>query len=226
LDLSLRNLILLARKWWWLLLLAPLLAGVSAYYTVSRQTPMYAASAIVEINPPATAQTADTFTNYDDNLVATYRALITTTAVLKPFIDNNQLPYTEEKLRAMISTSPITDTRLMKVTVSSPDPAEAARLANGVASQFSAFAKERSAQLTSSYRQALDQQIAKTNTDIQTTQQMIDDLLAGPDANSEETKVQLDTLRGNLADLQSTYRELLVTANQMDLTTAGATTSV
>src|SRR5262249_9617317 len=152
------------------LVLAPLLAGASAYFTVSRQTPMYAASATVEINPPTAGITADTFTNYDENIVATYRQLLTTSAVLQPFIQQNGLPYTEEQLRKMISASPIANTRLMKVSVSSSDPAEAAKLANGVSAQFATFAKDRAQALTSNYRSALDLQIQKATKDIADTQ--------------------------------------------------------
>lgn len=223
-DLSLQSLAKIVRRWWWLLALAPLLAASSAYWSLSKQTPMYSASALVEINPPSI--NADTYSYYDANIVATYRTLITTSGVLVPFVENAKLPYTEGELRAKITTSPVTDTRFMRIAVSDSDPQVAASLANGVADQFASFAQARTAQLTGPYRQAVQQQIDETLAKITTTQQLMDDLATGQNAASQDTTVRLQTLRSNLDQFQATYRELLVTANQMDLTSAGAQTGV
>lgn len=223
-DLSLRNLIQMGRRWWWLLVLAPLLAGLSAYWTVSQQTDMYSASATVEINPPTLEDTTSSYA--DSNIVATYRELITTSKVLLPFIEANNLSYTESELRAKISTSPVANTRLMRISVSDPDPAEAARLANGIANQFALFAEARTQELTSPYRNALNEQIADVEAQITATQAQIDALNAGPDANSPETQADVNILRANLSQLQGNYSNLLVTANEMDLAQAGAATSV
>ncbi len=223
-DLSLHALIQIGRKWWWLLLLAPILAAGSAFYTLSRQTPMYAASSMVEINPPS--MNADTFSYYDTNIVATYRTYITTSQVLDPFIEANNLPYTDAQLRAKVSTVPVTDTRLMKITVTDSNPKVAADLANGVANQFATFAQERTQALTSPYKRALESQIADTQANIKTTQQLIEDLTTGDKATAPETAIQIRTLQDQLDSYQSTYQGLLVTANQMELESAGVQTSV
>jgi capsular exopolysaccharide synthesis family protein len=223
-DLSLYNLAAIARRWWWLLVLAPLVAGLVAFVQVSRQTDLYRASATVEINPPS--MNLDQFTYYDTSIVATYRELITTTGVLQPVIDDLDLPYTESQLRAKITTEPIADTRLMRIQVSDADPETAAFLANQIAAEFAEFAEARTKELTGPYRAALEAQIASTNAKISTTQQMIDDVVADGDVTSPDVQAQIETLRSNLTDLQSTYRELLVSANQMDLTEASAQTGV
>ena len=85
-DLTLHNLAAMARRWWWLLLLAPLVAGTVAFAQVSRQQDLYSASSTVEINPPTMG--TDTYSYYDSSIVATYQALITTSAVLQPVIDD------------------------------------------------------------------------------------------------------------------------------------------
>ena len=60
-----------------------------------------------------------------------------------------------------------------------------------------------------------------------TTQQLIDNLVANEDVTSPEVAAQIDTLRSNLADLQSTsIKSLLLSANRMDLQEAGAQTGV
>jgi capsular exopolysaccharide synthesis family protein len=224
LDLSFRNLILLGRQWWWLLILAPLVAGSVAFFQVSRQQELYSASATVEINPPTLGTTS--YSYYDPTIVSTYRELITTSAVLGPLIERLDLSISEGQLRSQISTEPIDNTRLMRISVSDTDPATAAFLANEIAIDFAAFAQERTEELTSPLRSAIDQQIEKTSADIATTQQLINDLLESPDAASVETTARIETLRQNVQDLQGTYRELVVSANRMDLEAASAQTGV
>lgn len=223
-DLTLYNLAAMARRWWWLLLLAPLIAGATAFTQVSRQQELYRASSTVEINPPTMG--TDQFTYYDSSIVATYQELITTSGVLKPVIAKLQLPLTEDQLREKITTAPITSTRLMTISVSDPNPETAAILANEIAAEFQSFAQARTIEKTGPYREALNQQIASTQAKIDTTQQMIDNLVAEEDITSPEVAAQIETLRTNLTDLQSTYRELLISANRMDLQQAGAQTSV
>ncbi|TXG83406.1 MAG: polysaccharide biosynthesis tyrosine autokinase [Thermomicrobiales bacterium] len=223
-DLTLHNLAAMARRWWWLLVLAPLVAGVVAFAQVSRQQELYSASSTVEINPPSMG--TDQFTYYDSSIVATYQALITTSAVLDPVIESLGLPMTEDQLRAKITTSPVANTRLMRISVSDPNPETAAILANAIAEQFQTFAQERTQELTGPYREALNVQIAETQANIRTTQQMIDDLVKTKDVTSPEVAAQIETLRTQLADYQSTYRELLISANRMDLQEAGAQTGV
>lgn len=214
----------MARRWWWLLVLAPLVAGVVAFAQVSRQQELYSASSTVEINPPSMG--TDQFTYYDSSIVATYQALITTSAVLDPVIESLGLPMTEDQLRAKITTAPVASTRLMRISVSDPNPETAAILANAIAEQFQTFAQERTQELTGPYREALNVQIAETQANIRTTQQMIDDLVKTKDVTSPEVAAQIETLRTQLADYQSTYRELLISANRMDLQEAGAQTGV
>ncbi|HET9662097.1 MAG TPA: polysaccharide biosynthesis tyrosine autokinase [Thermomicrobiales bacterium] len=223
-DLTLRNLAAMARRWWWLLVLAPLVAGTVAFVQVSRQQDMYRASSTVEINPPSMG--TDTYTYYDSSIVATYQQLITTSGVLDPVIDNLGLPLTESDLRAKITTEPITSTRLMRISVSDPNPQTAATLANEIAAQFQSFAQARTIEKASPYREALNQQIASTQAKIGTTQQLIDNLVANEDVTSPDIAAQIDTLRSSLTDLQNTYGQLILSANQMDLQEAGAQTGV
>jgi capsular exopolysaccharide synthesis family protein len=224
LDLSVKNLIQIGLRWWWLLLLAPLVAGGVAFFQVSRQQELYSASSTVEINPPTLG--ANTFSYYDPSIVATYRELITTTSVLGPLIDRLDIPLSESRLRGKISTSPVENTRLMRISVSDPDPETAAFLANNVAEEFAVFAEERTKALRGPYRAALEQQIAETDSNIRTTRQLIENIQASEDVTSPDVVAQIETLRQNLEDLQSTYRESVLSINRMDLEEAAAQTGV
>jgi succinoglycan biosynthesis transport protein ExoP len=224
LDLTLHNLAAMARRWWWLLLLAPLVAGTVAFAQVSRQQDLYSSSSTVEINPPTMG--TDQFTYYDSSIVATYQQLITTSEVLDPVIENLGLPLTEEELRAKITTEPIANTRLMRISVSDPNPETAAILADEIAAEFQSFAEARTIEQAGPYREALNQQINSTDAEIETTEQLIANLEAGDDATSPEIAVQIETQRSNLSDLRSQLQSLLLAANQMDLQEAAAQTGV
>lgn len=205
-------------------MLAPVVAGTVAFIQVSRQQELYSASALVEINPPTLGTTS--YSYYDPTIVSTYRELITTSSVLAPLIDRLDLPIAEEQLRSQITTEPINNTRLMRISVSDTDPETAAFLANEIAADFAEFAMARTEELTGPLRAAIDQQIEKTNADISTTQQLINDLIDSPDAASLETSTKIETLRQNVQDMQGTLRELMVSANRMDLEAASAKTGV
>jgi capsular exopolysaccharide synthesis family protein len=224
LDHSVRNLLQLGRRWWWLLVLAPLIAGGVAFIQVSRHQDLYRASATVEINPPSVG--ADQFSFFDPTIVATYRELIATDAVLDPMIERLGLPIDAAELRSKITTEPVENTRLMRISVSDPNPETAALLANEIAAEFQAFAEDRTRELVGPYQAALEQQIVDTETEVGVTQQLIDDLATSEEAAEPETAAKIETLRQNVRDLQEQSRQLILTANSMELATAGAQTGV
>src|SRR6476619_6991721 len=49
----------MARYWWWLLILAPLVAGGTAYWSLSRQQELYSATATLYITQPQNAGAQD-----------------------------------------------------------------------------------------------------------------------------------------------------------------------
>jgi succinoglycan biosynthesis transport protein ExoP len=129
-------------------------------------------------------------------------------------------------LRAKITTEPIANTRLMRISVSDPNPETAAILADEIAAEFQSFAEARTIEQAGPYREALNQQINSTDAEIETTEQLIANLEAGDDATSPEIAVQIETQRSNLSDLRSQLQSLLLAANQMDLQEAAAQTGV
>ncbi len=93
-DLSLSQLIKIARRWWWLIILAPLIGGGTAYVSADRQTPLYSASVTIQVNPPNTQNSVDlSAINGAQRLAETYRQLIRTYVVLDPLIESLDLPY-------------------------------------------------------------------------------------------------------------------------------------
>ncbi|HEX7541410.1 MAG TPA: Wzz/FepE/Etk N-terminal domain-containing protein, partial [Anaerolineales bacterium] len=70
-------------RWAWLLVLCALLAGGTAYWVSSRQTPIYEASTLVMVDAAPTSQTV-TYTSLttSEQLLATYSKLMTTAPLL------------------------------------------------------------------------------------------------------------------------------------------------
>lgn len=75
--------------------------------------------------------------NINQKLVSTYRQIIKSRRVLGQVIDNLELDMTISELSQNISVTNETDTELIRITVSSLDKEEAARIANEIAKVFS-----------------------------------------------------------------------------------------
>ncbi|MEA2511555.1 MAG: tyrosine-protein kinase [Thermomicrobiales bacterium] len=224
-DLSLHQLFRIARHWWWLFLLATILAGGTAYWSSSRQQPLYSASATIQVNPPQSSSDAvnQSVLQGSQSLAETYRQLITTRKVLEPLVAQLHLPYDVATLQDKVSASTVGTTRLIHVSVSDPDPAMAAAIANAVAQRFVQYTTDLAGQLSGPYRAALDQQVTTTQQQIDDTQQQIQQL-QGSTAAADQQK--LSSLQTTLGQLQQQYSNLIVAANQMDLAAAGAQTQV
>ncbi|MBA2469220.1 MAG: polysaccharide biosynthesis tyrosine autokinase [Chloroflexia bacterium] len=137
-----RQLVRIGRRWWWLLLLAPLIAGATAYVVSDRQQPLYSASVVLRINPPVSGTLDVNAVRLSQELGETYRSLITFTPVLDQTIAALDLPYSTEELRAKVTASTIQDTQLVRVSVSDPDPDDAARMATTIGSEFIAYVNQ------------------------------------------------------------------------------------
>lgn len=67
------------------------------------------------------------------SLVKTYTVLLKNRTTLEKVIDETKVPYTWEKLYKMIEAAPVNDTEIMEITVTSTNPNEAEKIANGIA---------------------------------------------------------------------------------------------
>jgi len=226
-DLSLNQLIKIARRWWWLIILAPLIGGASAYLSADRQTPLYSASATIQVNPPQTQGTIDLSTlNGAQSLAETYRQLIRTREVLAPLVDSLGLPYSVSTLQGKVSTATVSNTRLIRISVSDPSPEQAAFLANAVAERFLEYNSELQTSLSGPYVDQINQQITNTQQQIATVQAEIASIEASDNPNSAENSSRRQDLSQQLTQLQTAYSDALSNANQVALDQAAQQTQV
>ena len=120
---------------WYLLMIGLLVgAGIAGAYTYYRITPKFTATAKLYM----VSNSSDTIVDLSDfnignSLSSDYRELIRVRPILEEVIEDEELSYTYEQLRRMITISTISDTRILQISVTSTSPAEAMTVANALA---------------------------------------------------------------------------------------------
>ena len=123
----------------WLIVLAAILAGGIGFSVASFLiAPTYSSSILVYVNNGKAAETPNySISSADINaaksLVSTYGEILKNRTTLERVINRIGLDYTVGELSGMITASPANNTEIMRVTVVSEDPYEAAEIANTIA---------------------------------------------------------------------------------------------
>ena len=119
----------------WIIIVAALVCGAVAFmYSFFIITPQYQSTTKVYILNKQNASGSVTYS--DVQLSATlskdYEQLVTSRYVIEGVIKELNLDETYESLVGRVSASNATDTRIIAITVTDPDPAQAQRMANSV----------------------------------------------------------------------------------------------
>lgn len=124
----------------WLVALATVLCTVIAYAgTVFFLTPQYKSTAMFYVNNSAQSleNTSQSISSSDisagKSLVESYLVILNTNATLQEIIDYAGVDYSCANLADRITAEPVNSTAIFAVTVKSPDPIEAAKLADAIA---------------------------------------------------------------------------------------------
>ena len=124
----------------WLIVLAGLLSAIVGFSIASYAiTPTYSASVKLYVNNNSIsvggAQVSISSSQIvaAQNLVKTYTEILNSRTTLERVIDKTGVSYTYGQLAGMIKAGPSNDTEIMKVTVTTTDPYEAAQIANCIA---------------------------------------------------------------------------------------------
>lgn len=121
---------------WQILLCLVLGAAVAFGYTRFLVTPLYkAASSIYIVSASNNSVVNLTDLQIGAQLTSEYRELLYSRPLLEDVIENLDLETTTKKLSDMIEVTNTSGTRILKITVTSPDPVEAADIANELVKQ-------------------------------------------------------------------------------------------
>lgn len=209
-------------RWLWLMLLMTLLAGGAAYLVSNRMTPVYEASTTLLINQaPASSASPD----YNavltaERLARTYAELLIKRPVLEEVVRELSLPFAPSMLAERIRVRPIRDTQLIVVTVEDIDPQRAADIANHIVAVFSEQNRELQSERFAESKRSLAGEIAKLQSDIDTTQAELAALRGIDDP------VRRARLEEALVQYRSSYATVLRSLEEVRLAEAQLTNSV
>lgn len=118
------------------ILLCLAIGAVLAFaYSFFMITPLYKATSKMYINTSSKTVVDISDLQISSQLKGDYKALMTSRQLLEAVISDLDLEYKPKQLTQMISIDNPTDTRIITVTVTSPDPKEAADIANDLANR-------------------------------------------------------------------------------------------
>lgn len=134
------DLLRLAKALWhraWAIVLAMILCGMAAFsYTYFLVTPLYRSSALMYVNNSSFTVGSTSVSLADlsasQTLVDTYIVILKTRLTLNEVIEQADLDCSYNTLRSMISAAPVDETEIFEITVTSPDPVQAERIANTI----------------------------------------------------------------------------------------------
>lgn len=142
-DYNVIDLLHIAKALWqraWIIVISALVAAVVGF-SVSAFTiaPKYSSQIMLYVNNSSVSLGTTSFRisasdlSASQSLVKTYGVILNNRTTLEAIIDKSGLPYSYSQLSSMIDTSSVNDTEVMRVSVTSTDPYEAAKIANCIA---------------------------------------------------------------------------------------------
>ncbi len=196
------------RRWLWLLIASVLLAGGASYLVSSSLTKLYDASVTLIVGQSLSSSNPDINQLLaSQRLSQTYADLATTGELLAKVIDEVGLDTTPTDLQKVVKADASTNSTLVTITVTDPDPVEAATIANAIADQL----KNTSPALSGhdkGVQEFVDSSLAAIQTQIQAVQGQVQ-TLTGLQSPSPDQQAQLQSLQNRLVSLQGTYGTLL-----------------
>lgn len=124
----------------WVVVICGVLAAAIAFSIAAFAiTPTYSSSIMLYVNNSSFTvgdlgfSISSSEISAAQSLVKTYTVLLKNRTTLEKIIDETKVEYTWEELYEMIDAAPVNETEIMEVTVTTTDPYEAEKIANGIA---------------------------------------------------------------------------------------------
>jgi len=140
-GLDLRDYLRILRKNWWLVLTSAALGAAGAGIFSLMSTPMYQASTSLYVSVRSQSEGGVSELTqggtYARQAVLSYVDVVESAIVLEPVITDLGLDMTVDELAGMVSAESPTNTVLINIDVTGPDPEQTAAIANSVGQNFS-----------------------------------------------------------------------------------------
>ena len=190
------------------MLLAPAISGATAYVAAERQEPLFSASMVLRINPPPTSAMDINAFGLSQDLSETYRSLITFTPVMDRVVEALALPYSADDLREKVTATSVTDTQLVRVSVSDPDPNRAVAIADTIASEFTLYVIEESQAQLQNQVSGINTSIADQDVQLELVESELADLDRPENDDNDEVQAQIRELETERTELESLLNSL------------------
>lgn len=129
----------LFNKIWAILIAAAIGGGIGFSIANFAMTPMYSSDIMLYVNNSSFSVSGTSFSissaeiSAAQSLAKTYMVILNNRTTLEMVINKAKLPYNYKQLSNMISSGQVNSTEVLRVTVTSADPYEAATIANTIA---------------------------------------------------------------------------------------------
>ena len=138
-ELDIKDFLAYLKKYIWALIVIPIAAAAAVfYYDTQIKVPLYSASSQVALLQSDSSNAATTLSeiNANQKMTSTYSVIAKSKAILDQVIFELDLNTTPDALAKNIKVTTISDTTILKITVTSKSPEKAAKIANSVANVF------------------------------------------------------------------------------------------
>jgi Mrp family chromosome partitioning ATPase/capsular polysaccharide biosynthesis protein len=203
---------------WWLLVLLPaigiMVAGLGSVMTRSQ----YQSVVTLQLNPvgkssflPYSPQAAER-----DALVASYREVLRSRAFAETVVQRLNLPMTPDLLGQSITTSPVPNTNILRLIVTTAHPEDAQRLAQAIAEFFvsDAVPSQGSSFGAQSRLAEMEQEARSYPARMDALRQQRDRLDQAAARGDTSRLTELNNLDTRLTGMESSYANLLVEINR------------
>ena len=189
----------IVRKWWWLLVLCTILGAGVSYLVSSHMEPTYEASSLVMIGGSVDIVDPDTGSiQTSEKLAQTYAQLLKARPILEATQAALGLPAKPD-----VSVTLLSNTQLLRITVSDSDPARAAATADELANQLISQSPSDPQREEQSYRAFVNEQLAELESEIADLTEAI------AAANDTASADEIARLQDELNARRSSYSSLL-----------------
>lgn len=203
----------IARRRAWIVALLMLVAGGTAYYNATQETPVYSASATMIVNPGVSTDVNQYNAIYETQQIAeTYGRLVATGPVLERVAQRLGVPVIDSG----VSASSDEESQFLTVTVTDTNPEQAVLVANTVVEEFEAYIGERATNRADDVKAGLNAQIQSLNGRLEEIDARVAELRAAGNAADAEIQQQITDLIQERANVTESLTNLNTSAVTID----------